>query len=606
MLRSLVVLVTVLGLLIPSLPAAAQTAPASPAPDRADFFGIVGRDPLYALEVDGRSIAPEAPSAFLDRMAADLVHLGARWVRIEFHAETSGRTGPGYIDFAKYDEFIRRIAPRHGLKVLALLSSGMLETEDSYFAIQRMEEPPDGAGLDPTDLSNNYIRAFTGRAREIADRYGDAVAAYEIFNEPNINAHKLNAYHGQAQEIEPERFGALMTQTYLEIKRHHPRVPVILGGLLHGHPVEKPDRIPSDYLAEVYQSPRVQWFFTTRPLGGEQLFPWDGVALHPYDLSPENVETHIREMKARMASVGDAATRIWITEIGMQAEPPPIRGHWLMPTTPQEAQQADYLTRVYTRLLAMPDMVERVFWFKYEDFRENGLFRNWGLVRLRENSAYQYDPAVVPYPRKAAYAAYQRLANPAALPTAPRPRGTAPDSRYFAQTGQNVSGVFLRYWEANGGLERFGMPRTAPFYLGGSLVQFFERARFEHRPEWAGTPNEVQLGLLGTVLVEQKQISASSSRPLPPGPNTRYFPETRRNLANGFKAYWEENGGASIFGLPITDEFPERNPADGKVYAVQYFERARFEYHPEFRGTRFEVQLGLLGNQMLTEENWYR
>ena len=30
---------------------------------------------------------------------------------------------------------------------------------------------------------------------------------------------------------------------------------------------------------------------------------------------------------------------------------------------------------------------------------------------------------------------------------------------------------------------------------------------------------------------------------------------------------------------------------------MQYFERARFEYHPEHKGTQFEVLLGLLGNQ---------
>lgn len=34
---------------------------------------------------------------------------------------------------------------------------------------------------------------------------------------------------------------------------------------------------------------------------------------------------------------------------------------------------------------------------------------------------------------------------------------------------------------------------------------------------------------------------------------------------------------------------------------MQYFERNRFEYHPENAGTQYEVLLGLLGNQ-LTEE----
>jgi hypothetical protein len=48
------------------------------------------------------------------------------------------------------------------------------------------------------------------------------------------------------------------------------------------------------------------------------------------------------------------------------------------------------------------------------------------------------------------------------------------------------------------------------------------------------------------------------------------------------------------------------NPADRKEYTVQYFERARFEWHPETRGTLYEVQLGLLGTQALATLGWYR
>ncbi|HEU5424150.1 MAG TPA: murein L,D-transpeptidase, partial [Nitrolancea sp.] len=55
----------------------------------------------------------------------------------------------------------------------------------------------------------------------------------------------------------------------------------------------------------------------------------------------------------------------------------------------------------------------------------------------------------------------------------------------------------------------------------------------------------------------------------------------------------------AVFGYPISEEFQEQNPADGKMYTVQYFERARFEYHPEFKGTPYEVELGLLGRQTM-------
>jgi len=78
-------------------------------------------------------------------------------------------------------------------------------------------------------------------------------------------------------------------------------------------------------------------------------------------------------------------------------------------------------------------------------------------------------------------------------------------------------------------------------------------------------------------------------------PERRYFPETGHSLSHGFKAFWERSGGLPIFGYPLTEEFSEINPDLGKPFTVQYFERQRFEYHPELAGTPYEVQLGRLG-----------
>jgi hypothetical protein len=51
-----------------------------------------------------------------------------------------------------------------------------------------------------------------------------------------------------------------------------------------------------------------------------------------------------------------------------------------------------------------------------------------------------------------------------------------------------------------------------------------------------------------------------------------------------------------IVGLPISDQFEEKS-TDGKTYWVQYFERARFEFHPEYTPPH-DVLLGLLGRQL--------
>ncbi len=83
-----------------------------------------------------------------------------------------------------------------------------------------------------------------------------------------------------------------------------------------------------------------------------------------------------------------------------------------------------------------------------------------------------------------------------------------------------------------------------------------------------------------------------------------FFPATGHNLAGSFRRYWEAHGGLAQFGYPQTEAFPEINPADGSVYLAQYFERARFEAHPELAGSQYEVLLGLLGNQLLHARGW--
>lgn len=96
-------------------------------------------------------------------------------------------------------------------------------------------------------------------------------------------------------------------------------------------------------------------------------------------------------------------------------------------------------------------------------------------------------------------------------------------------------------------------------------------------------------------------------QPVPPligGGERLYFPETGHSLGGGFRAYWEANGGLAIFGFPISEEFREINQTDGRTYTVQYFERNRFEYHPENRGTPYEVQLGLLGSLLTSDRTF--
>ena len=73
----------------------------------------------------------------------------------------------------------------------------------------------------------------------------------------------------------------------------------------------------------------------------------------------------------------------------------------------------------------------------------------------------------------------------------------------------------------------------------------------------------------------------------------QHFPETGHSVGGAFLTFWQQHGGLATFGYPITEAFEE----DGRT--VQYFERQRFELHPE-HAAPYNVLLGLLGVEALS------
>ncbi|MFN8514145.1 MAG: YncE family protein [Thermomicrobiales bacterium] len=172
----------------------------------------------------------------------------------------------------------------------------------------------------------------------------------------------------------------------------------------------------------------------------------------------------------------------------------------------------------------------------------------------------------------------------------------------FAQTGKCVRGLFYAYWAANGALERQGFPITDeidevdPGSGKTFRVQYFERSRFEYHQELVNTPFVVLLGAIG----RQEFAAHFPQGRTPTGTGQGgggCFAETGYCISPGaFLDYWQRTGGLAQHGYPISDEFAEKLE-DGNTYQVQYFERARFEYHPEYVGTPSVVLLGRLGVQ---------
>src|SRR6185312_3481737 len=121
-----------------------------------------------------------------------------------------------------------------------------------------------------------------------------------------------------------------------------------------------------------------------------------------------------------------------------------------------------------------------------------------------------------------------------------------------------------------------------------------ERNRFELHPE-KSRPYDVLLGRLGDERLQQlgrdcqsvRKVSSARGDPC-------YF--RAQGLEFDGKPGFSEAESIALFGLPIS-EAKQETSSDGKPYLTQWFERARFEYHPN-EPVPYKVLLGRLGAEI--------
>jgi hypothetical protein len=180
----------------------------------------------------------------------------------------------------------------------------------------------------------------------------------------------------------------------------------------------------------------------------------------------------------------------------------------------------------------------------------------------------------------------------ATLPFTAKTLAQSPDDpQWFAETGHTVRQPFVEYFLQTGGVNQHGYPITSDYVdpKTGLLVQYFEKSRLEWHP---GNPDpyKVQLGLLGDEMGKRTAPINIAQIPAANDPTCLYFNETGHSVCLNFRDYFLQNGGVDRFGYPIGEFTVEGDQI------VQYFQRARMEWHPQkLPGQR--VQLGPVGAQ---------
>ncbi|MEO7908569.1 MAG: hypothetical protein ABIV47_02855 [Roseiflexaceae bacterium] len=178
--------------------------------------------------------------------------------------------------------------------------------------------------------------------------------------------------------------------------------------------------------------------------------------------------------------------------------------------------------------------------------------------------------------------------------------------------------TFTNFWRDNGGLAVFGYAITAAGSERNAdapqefVTQWTERNRFELHSE-NNPPYQILLGRMGAErLAQLGRDAAADGRENGPIVGCLWFEETGHNVCDrsggqGFKTYWQTHGlsqsgldayrrSLALFGLPLTAAREEQR-GNGETLLVQWFERARFEWHPD-NPSEYRVQLGLLGAEL--------
>jgi hypothetical protein len=148
---------------------------------------------------------------------------------------------------------------------------------------------------------------------------------------------------------------------------------------------------------------------------------------------------------------------------------------------------------------------------------------------------------------------------------------------FFPETGHWVSGDFLDFFLAvDDPLALYGFPITDEFIdpILGVRLQYFQRARFEVK-DLAGQQPQIVLSPLGKYIYHPEEVQ-------PLGLNTAAAPCKTvspqyggYSICYAFLDFYLEHGGAMQFGQPISNLVLEGG------LTVQYFENAKFEWHPE-------------------------
>lgn len=363
------------GLSSPTTISAPTATTASPDSASTPFPGggiaTTPANPAASLQVGVNVYLYTSNQKTIDQTMEWLNDLGVRWVRL-----------PLYWDM---------VEPQKGKRTWTEIDHAV-DTLDKA-GIKIMFNPihsPSWASIDPKrpGLPRN-LADFTDFLRDAASRYKGKVAAYEIWNEPNL----------EREVGKPIRVGAyveLLKASYPVIKQVDPTALVLTAGLTPTG-INDPNFAIDDvnYLEQFYKynGGEVKKYFDV--LGahtGSNANPPD--TLWPQQPGPgpgwrDHASFYFRrieQIRQVMEANGDGAKKVWLTEMGWASTPNPAKGFEFAAQV-SENQQAQYLSRALQKSRSDYRWLEIAFIFQlnmaFPEFTPDPTDERiaWGLTR---------------------------------------------------------------------------------------------------------------------------------------------------------------------------------------------------------------------------------
>jgi hypothetical protein len=295
------------------------------------------------------------PRESMVRALDSMAQAGIGWVRLNWTwKDMQPQEGP--FDYSQYDMIVT-LATEREIEVLPILFA-----VPAWASTAPPELIAERGNLSPVDRYRpRDMNTWLTYVRNVVERYdGDGLEDapgsprlryWEVWNEPNIALF-------WPPEPTVNEYVSLLIATHEAILAADPAAKVVLGGMA-GTGINPGG---GGFLHDIYDAGAASYF--------------DVVSIHHYShpmFGAAPLQAAVESVRILMNSYGDAATPLWLTEIGWSDAP----NAWDAPTASQESI-ASFLTAVYTT----PLDVEVIFWYNFRDiFAESpDVEHNFGLL----------------------------------------------------------------------------------------------------------------------------------------------------------------------------------------------------------------------------------